>query len=300
MDVTLRASYVISGQVVVEEAATPGPAGTANPTVAEGGRDLNGVGVQLTDAAGASHTVQTNSSGTFTFQGLVPGRYWLEIVSSSLPKTLEPVASSKAVVELTRESMPFVVLKAAPIPKSMVNTLGTGTFAMKVRLEPTQAPAGALVTVTVNSDEAQQASAQVQGEPGMDLARVDPKTFRGAIEIPKQARGVAIVTVRATAGSRSAQQTLMLFINQGPLADIGLSDTYVEPNQLVSIRVHVLTRATHVSLTAGGATVALTPIADRTYEATYRAPSTAGAVKLVVSVDGVVEATRTLTVTEGP
>lgn len=289
-DIVLKASYAISGQVYVDVN------GAGHPTANSYGQP--GVSVQLVGPNGGRKTTTTDGTGSFVFRDLKLGAYQVSIGSLGNAHGLEAPAKA-TVVELTNDhGLAFISIGLTRVKPKVTTTLGggKGSLPLSVDIQPPQAPPTALVHVRATSQGASSVSAAFGGETPVTLEATQPGVFEGDIAVPTSARGVAILTVKASSSEAQAEQASIVFVTAGPLATLEVEPGYAEPGTDVRLVAHLLVAAKSVRVAIQGTPIPMHLTKDRTYVGTIKAPVKPGPYGLELSVDGKVLARTILTV----
>ena len=290
-DLTLVASYAISGQVYVDVD------GVGHPTTHSYG--LAGVSVHLTGPSGERKTATTDDTGSFVFRDLKLGAYRVSIGSLGNTHGLEAPARPTAVQLTNDHGLAYISIGLTRVKPTVTTTLGggRGSLALSVDIQPAQAPPTALIHVKATSQGASSAYAAFGGGTPVALAATQPGVFEGDIAVPASARGVAVLTVKASSPDAQAEQTTMVFVTNAALATLDVEPGYAEPGTTVQLVAHLLVAARSVHTVVQGVPVPMQLTKDRTYVGTLQAPAKPGPYQLELDVDGKVLVRKTLTVT---
>ena len=238
--------------------------------------------------SGGSYDQRTNERGEAIFQGVAPGRYVAHLPVASLPSGRE-ITTGSLTTDIGTGPANRLELGVAFAPPEVVRTLESGDLTMFAAVDPSPAPAGAdvLVTVSVSHDDVL-VTAVIPGQTGVELGRDADGIYRGRLTLPADAKGVAIVTVAAESVNRRLEQSVPLVVSDGPLARVSVTPAFAEPGETLQVRVTLLTLARDVLLRFEGEMLTLEAATDPyQFTGAIRAPNEAGTYLVEAIADGV-------------
>jgi hypothetical protein len=274
--VRLKPSYALLGEVFLD----PHRLGRPQP----GDQPLPYVQVHL-QGEGFDEVAQTDGNGNFLFRDLKAGTYSLSLVASSLPQGETPTTPPQE-VDLKAGQAPLILLGAGPVPSKTIQTLSQNSLSLLAHLGAASAPPGALVRVEAQvGGPVQQVEARIGEGAPVALQALGKGAYRGWIQVPQAAGPVLVVTVEALGQGASAQQTLLLLVQPGPLASITLSPAVTFPGSLVQVQVHLLFQPKGPPLLhLGSQLIPLQEVGDRRYTGVFSTPEAAGTYTLHLTV----------------
>ena len=232
----------------------------------------------LLSGGGESLATYTDGSGSFFFQGLIPGVYTLSLDASTLPAHYEQTTPNR-VVEIEPGPFPREEIGAYARVRETVQTLGLESLMVTAAVQPTTAPPGADVLVTATSQGAKRVVAQLAGAEH-ELTANEQGQFEGYLTVPEDAAQLLFIEVTAEAGELEASQNLMLMVQEGSFASLRASPAFVDPEEPLIIHADLLIRLEAASVRLGDETIELSPDGPYSWLAPITAPQEPGTYRL--------------------
>ena len=121
----------------------------------------------------------------------------------------------------------------------------------------------------------------------MAMAPVGDGVYEVRVPVPPDARGVLLVTVRASAAETVREQVLPLVVADGPLATLRISPATTGPGEPLVAEASFLKLVGAASIVVDGATLPLAATDDPyVFRAEVTAPAAPGAYDVVLLGDG--------------
>lgn len=250
-----------------------------------------GVAVTFRGSSGATRTVTTNERGEAVLQNAAPGTYTVYVDEASLPESVVATTPAQS-LELAAGPITRLELGVAARPRETVRAFSSSDLALLARLGPMTAPPGAdvLVTAELRGDfdpAAVYVEAALPGGEAMAMAPVGDGVYEVRVPVPPDARGVLLVTVRASAAETVREQVLPLVVADGPLATLRISPATTGPGEPLVAEASFLKLVGAASIVVDGVTLPLAATDDPyVFRAEVTAPAAPGAYDVVLLGDG--------------